>query len=72
MASAASEALGGGAALTREELTAEIVGRTGSVVLHGGRVAGVWSDEGVTLWEDVPGPAVEAELSRQASLRALV
>jgi hypothetical protein len=37
MASAASEALGGGAALTREELTAEIVGRTGSVVLHGGR-----------------------------------
>jgi hypothetical protein len=26
----------------------------------------------VTLWEDVPGSAVEAELSRQASLRALV
>jgi hypothetical protein len=42
------------------------------VVLHGGRVAGVWSDEGVTLWEDVPRPAIDAELSRQASLRALV
>jgi hypothetical protein len=42
------------------------------VVLHGGRVAGVWSDEGVTLWEDVPRPAIEAELSRHVSLRAIV
>ena len=41
------------------------------VVLHGGRVAGVWNDEGVTLWEDVPRPAIDAELSRQASLRAI-
>ena len=38
------------------------------VVLYGGRVAGVWGDDGVTLWEDVPRPAVDAELARHASL----
>ena len=42
------------------------------VVLYGGRVAGVWSDEGMTLWDDVPRPAIDAELDRQASLRALL
>jgi hypothetical protein len=33
MAAVAGEALAGGAALTRDELTAEIVGRTGSAQL---------------------------------------
>jgi hypothetical protein len=42
------------------------------VILHGGRVAGVWNDEGATLWSDVPREAVDAELSRHASLRALL
>lgn len=42
------------------------------VVLHGGRAAGVWSEDGVTLWEDVPKPAIDAELSRHASLTALL
>jgi hypothetical protein len=38
------------------------------VVLRGGRVAGVWGEDGVTLWEDVPRPAVDAELARHRSL----
>ncbi len=38
------------------------------VVLRGGRVAGVWGDAGVTLWDDVPRDAVDAELARHASL----
>jgi hypothetical protein len=42
------------------------------VVLHGCRVAGVWGEDGVTLWEDVPKPAVDDELARHASLRALL
>ncbi|WP_329240772.1 winged helix DNA-binding domain-containing protein [Actinoallomurus sp. NBC_01490] len=42
------------------------------VVLHGGRVAGVWGDGGVTLWEDVPAAAVNAEMSRHAALRVLL
>ncbi|GAA4504204.1 hypothetical protein GCM10023191_058130 [Actinoallomurus oryzae] len=42
------------------------------VVLHGGRVAGVWGDGGVTLWEDVPAAVVNAEMSRHAALRALL
>jgi hypothetical protein len=42
------------------------------VVLHGGRAAGVWSEDGVTLGEDVPKPAIDAELSRHASLTALL
>jgi hypothetical protein len=41
-----------------------------SVVLRGGRVVGVWGDEGVNLWEDVPMPAIDADLARHASLRA--
>lgn len=40
------------------------------VVLRGGRVAGVWDDDGVTLWEDVPRQAIDAELARHASLTA--
>lgn len=39
------------------------------VVLRGGRVVGVWSEDGVTLWEDVPKAAIDAELARHASLR---
>lgn len=42
------------------------------VVLRGGRVVGVWSDDGLSLWEDVPEPAIDAELSRHASLKALL
>ena len=42
------------------------------VVLRGGRAAGVWSEDGVTLWEDVPKPAIDAGLARHASLRALL
>jgi hypothetical protein len=40
------------------------------VVLRGGRVVGVWGDDGVTLWEDVSKPEIDAELSRHASLSA--
>ncbi len=40
------------------------------VVLHGGRVAGVWGDDGVTLWDDVPRAAIDTELARHASLTA--
>jgi Winged helix DNA-binding domain len=42
------------------------------VVLYRGRVAGVWSGDGVTLWEDVPKPMIDAELSRHEALRALL
>ncbi len=42
------------------------------VVLRGGRVAGVWGDDGATLWEDVPAHAVEAELARLKELKALL
>jgi hypothetical protein len=40
------------------------------VVVRGGRVVGVWSDDGVTLWEDVPQQVIDAELRRHASLAA--
>jgi hypothetical protein len=42
------------------------------VVLHGGRAAGVWGKDGVTLWEEVPRPEIDAELSRHAALRSLL
>ncbi|WP_246122070.1 winged helix DNA-binding domain-containing protein [Actinoallomurus bryophytorum] len=42
------------------------------VVLRGGRVVGVWGKEGVTLWDDVPASAVEAEMSRHERLRLLL
>lgn len=36
------------------------------------RVAGVWGDDGVTLWEDIPAPLVDAELSRHGALKVLL
>jgi hypothetical protein len=49
-----------------------VVSRAGGwispVVLHGGRVAGVWGEGGGTLWEEVPQKAIDAELSRHASV----
>ena len=38
------------------------------VVLRGGRAVGVWGDDGVTLWEDVPRQAIDAEMAKHALL----
>lgn len=42
------------------------------VVLRGGRVVGVWGDDGVTLWDEVPPGALDAERSRVSRVSAPV
>jgi hypothetical protein len=68
--------LGGGTTATelvpavRRGAVSRAGGWISPVVLRGGRVAGVWDENDVTLWEDVPRPAIDAELDRHGSLTA--